>query len=80
MLVPSALAAADDLADPRRLYVHRRDGAALVVHPLSVFGPNVVVATSAASRPRAISTRPMRGTLWRASGVPAAFEIGFEPG
>src|SRR6202035_3428092 len=28
-----ALAAADDLADPRRQYVHRRDGAAVVVHP-----------------------------------------------
>src|SRR5436190_1027382 len=35
---------------------------------LSVFGPKVVViATSAASRPRAISTRPMRGMLLRAS-------------
>ena len=29
----------------------------------------VLIATSAASRPRAISTRPMRGTLWRASKV-----------
>jgi len=37
---------------------------------LSVFGPKVVlIATSAASRPRAISTRPMRGMLWRASNV-----------
>src|SRR5205085_5589671 len=35
---------------------------------LSVFGPKVVViATSAASRPRASSTRPMRGMLLRAS-------------
>ena len=35
-----------------------------------VLGPNVVVmATSAASRPRAISTRPMRGTLLRGSNV-----------
>src|SRR5271170_2703344 len=34
---------------------------------LSTFGPNVVaMATSAASRPRAISIRPMRGTLLRA--------------
>src|SRR5437870_10692478 len=38
------------------------------VKPLRVFGPNVVViATSAASRPRAINTRPMRGILLRAS-------------
>jgi hypothetical protein len=36
----------------------------------SVLGPKVVViATSAASRPRAISARPMRGVLWRASKV-----------
>ena len=28
-----ALAAADDLADPRRQYVHRRDRPAIVVHP-----------------------------------------------
>ena len=32
--------------------------------------PNAVeMATSAASRPRAITTRPMRGWLWRASKV-----------
>ncbi len=36
----------------------------------SVDGPKLVVsATSAASRPRAISTRPMRGTLLRGSKV-----------
>jgi hypothetical protein len=35
-----------------------------------VFGPNVLEsATSDASRPRAISTRPMRGVLLRASNV-----------
>ena len=35
-----------------------------------VFGPNVVAsATSVASRPRAMSTRPMRGTLFRGSNV-----------
>lgn|SRR5579862_1962910 len=35
-----------------------------------VLGPNVVaIATSVASRPRAISTRPMRGTLFRGSNV-----------
>jgi hypothetical protein len=34
----------------------------------SVFGPNVLdSATSQASRPRAINTRPMRGVLLRAS-------------
>ena len=37
---------------------------------LGVLGPNVLlIATSAASRPRAISTRPIRGVLWRASKV-----------
>ena len=42
----------------------------ITVKLLSVFGPNVVlIATSAASRPLAISTRPMRGMLWRASKV-----------
>jgi len=35
-----------------------------------VFGPNVVaMATSAASRPRAMSTRPIRGTLFRGLNV-----------
>jgi hypothetical protein len=39
-------------------------------NPSSVLGPNVVViATSAASRPRAIKTLPMRGTLFRGSKV-----------
>ena len=47
----------------------------------SVFGPKVVlIATSAASRPRAIRMRPMRGVLLRGvEGVPAAAEIGLEP-
>lgn len=37
---------------------------------LSWFHPKVVeIATSAASRPRAITMRPMRGSLWRASNV-----------
>jgi hypothetical protein len=36
----------------------------------SVHGPNeVTIATSVASRPRAIRMRPMRGLLWRASNV-----------
>lgn len=43
------------------------------VHTLklfSVLGPKVLlIGTSAASRPRAISTRPMRGVLFRASKV-----------
>src|SRR5258708_11981679 len=34
----------------------------------SVHGPNeVTIATSVASRPRAIKIRPMRGLLWRAT-------------
>ena len=43
--------------------------------------PNeVVMATSVASRPTAISTRPMRGVLWRASkGPPTVFQVGLEP-
>jgi len=46
-----------------------------------VFWPNVVaMATSAASRPRAISTRPILGTLFRGSNVvPGATEIDFKP-
>lgn len=43
------------------------------VHTLklvNVAGPNVLLsATSAASRPRAINTLPIRGVLWRASKV-----------
>ena len=43
------------------------------VHTLklfSVLGPKVLlIGTSVASRPRAISTRPMRGVLFRASKV-----------
>lgn len=36
----------------------------------SVHGPNeVTIATSVASRPRAIRMRPIRGMLWRASKV-----------
>src|SRR6185295_2837805 len=50
-----------------------RHAATSSVHTLklsSVDGPKLVVsATSAASRPRAISTRPMRGTLLRGSNV-----------
>src|SRR5690242_6699008 len=43
---------------------------AQTVNSLSVLGPNVLlIATSVASRPRAISTRPMRGVLLRASKV-----------
>jgi hypothetical protein len=38
--------------------------------PASFPGPNeVTIATSVASRPRAIKIRPMRGVLWRASNV-----------
>ena len=39
------------------------------------------MATLAASRPRAINTRPIRGVLWaRVEGIPAAVEVGLEPG
>ena len=42
----------------------------MTVKPLNVAGPKMVEsATSVASRPRAITTRPMRGLLWRASNV-----------
>jgi hypothetical protein len=60
------------LARARRIHV---DGAvassSVHTRKLSrVFGPNVVaIATSVASRPRAMSTRPMRGTLFRGSNV-----------
>jgi hypothetical protein len=41
-----------------------------ILNCTSLVWPNVVViAQSAASRPRAIKTRPMRGVLWRASKV-----------
>ena len=50
--------------------------------PASVHGPNeVTIATSVASRPRAIRMRPMRGVLCAGiERVPAAAEIGLEPG
>ena len=42
----------------------------MTLNPASVQGPNeVTIATSVASRPRAIRMRPMRGVLWRASNV-----------
>ena len=42
----------------------------MTLKPASVHGPNeVTIATSVASRPRAIRMRPMRGLLWRASNV-----------
>ena len=42
----------------------------ITLKPASVHGPNeVTIATSVASRPRAIRMRPMRGWLWRASNV-----------
>src|SRR6266852_4288550 len=44
------------------------------VNPVRLAIPNeVVMATSEASRPVAISTRPMRGWLWRASNVHQRF-------
>ena len=46
-----------------------------------VLGPKVLlIGTSAASRPRAIRMRPIRGALLRGSkAVPGAAKIGFEP-
>src|SRR5216684_5300443 len=42
----------------------------LTLKPARVHRPNeVTIATSVASRPRAIRMRPMRGVLWRASNV-----------
>ena len=42
----------------------------ITLKPASVHGPNeVTIATSVASRPRAISMRPIRGTLFRGSKV-----------
>jgi hypothetical protein len=42
----------------------------ITLKPASMHGPNeVTIATSVASRPRAIKMRPMRGLLWRASNV-----------
>jgi hypothetical protein len=42
----------------------------ITLKPASVHGPNeVTIATSVASRPRAIKMRPMRGTLLRESKV-----------
>src|SRR5262249_33532751 len=58
---------------PMRPTSSMRDGGASSVctaKRLSTFGPKVVLnATSAASRPRAITIRPMRGTLCRASNA-----------
>src|SRR3954467_14057394 len=45
-------------------------GSVTALKPTRVFGPNVKVrGTSAASRPRAIKIRPMRGSLLRGSKV-----------
>ena len=42
----------------------------MTLKPASVHGPNeVTIATSVASRPRAIKMRPICGLLWRASNV-----------
>ncbi len=49
---------------------HSGRGSVQTVKPVRVVLPNDVVrATSTASRPRPMSTRPMRGSLWRASIV-----------
>ena len=49
---------------------HGATGSVQTVKPVRVVAPkDVVRATSTASRPRPISTRPMRGSLCRASSV-----------
>jgi hypothetical protein len=60
----------------RQAVRHRLGGAAdvtscvITLKLASVHGPNeVTIATSVASRPRAIKIRPMRGLWWRASNV-----------
>ena len=55
----------------------------ITLKPASVQGPKeVTMATSVASRPRAIKIRPMRGLLAAGIGrvMPAVTEIDFEPG
>jgi len=55
---------------PRCRHGHPWISSVQTLKPASVFGPKVlVIATSVASRPRAMRTRPMRGTLFRASKV-----------
>ena len=65
-----------DQQDARAARVHTLAVAAEMISSVitlklaSVHGPNdVTIATSVASRPRAIRMRPMRGLLWRASNV-----------
>ena len=77
-----------DMPHGEQAHAGRHDGATArtissthTLKPDSVLGPNaVLMATSVASRPRAISTRPMRGTLLRGSKVchwPS--DVGLEP-
>jgi CO/xanthine dehydrogenase Mo-binding subunit len=57
-------------AEIARIQTGTATSSVFTVKPVSVFGPKVVViATSAASRPRASKIRPIRGVLWRASKV-----------
>ena len=67
-------AAAESPASMRERYLAAAAVAATssvtTLKPASVQGPNdVTMATSVASRPRAIRMRPIRGVLWRASKV-----------
>src|SRR5215475_15178571 len=55
---------------PANQGVFERTSSVITLKAASVHGPNeVTIATSVASRPRAIRMRPMRGLLWRASNV-----------
>ena len=51
-------------------WVARGTSSVSTINCSNLFAPNaVVIATSTASRPRVIRTRPMRGVLWRGSNI-----------
>ena len=53
----------------------------MTLNSASWAGPKLVdKATSAASRPRAISIRPIRGIVPRVEGIPTALQKHLEPG
>src|SRR5580765_359100 len=61
-------AIAVDRGVAHREHCHQATGSVQTLKLSSVFAPNVVaIATSDASRPRAMRTRPTRGTLLRGS-------------
>jgi MFS family permease len=57
-------------ADRRYVFAEAATSSVITANFASLKGPNeVTIATSVASRPRAIGMRPIRGVLWRASNV-----------